>query len=104
MTDTQIKNYLVLGMIVIFLFSTISPMVLGSVLNNNVVNVSSINVDFISKSKGLDNPDKEGGKTELELADMNSDGYLDIICVGDHGSPYVNSNQHGIMVWFVFSI
>jgi len=75
-------------------------MVLGSVLNNNVVNISSINVDFISKSKGLDNPDKEEGKTELELADMNSDGYLDIICVGDHGSPYANSNQHGIMVWF----
>jgi len=57
-------------------------------------------VTFIEKSNGLNNPEKEGGNTELELADINNDGHLDIICVGDHGSPYINSNQHGIMVWF----
>lgn len=57
-------------------------------------------VTFISKSTGLETPAKEGGRTELELADINNDGHLDVICVGDHGSPYINSNQHGIMVWF----
>ncbi len=52
------------------------------------------------KSSGLQIPAKEGGNTEYELADMNNDGYLDIISVGDHDSPYINSDQHGIMVWF----
>jgi len=56
-------------------------------------------VTLISKSSGLENPDKEEGNTELELADVNSDGHLDIVSVGDHGSPYVNSGEHGIMVW-----
>ncbi len=60
---------------------------------------SSFNVTLISKSDGLGIPSKESGKTEYEIADMNHDGYLDIISVGDHGSPYVNSDQHGIMVW-----
>ena len=65
-----------------------------------VVQSSSVSsIVFISKSSGLDTPQKEGGCTELELADMNNDGFLDIISVGDHGSPYVNSDQHGIMVW-----
>ena len=57
------------------------------------------NVIFIPKSSGLETPAKEGGSTELELADINNDGHLDVICVGDHGSPYINSPQHGIMVW-----
>ena len=30
---------------------------------------------------------------------MNNDGNLDVISVGDHGSPYVNTQEHGIMVW-----
>jgi hypothetical protein len=56
-------------------------------------------VTLISKSDGLENPTKEEGKTELEIADMNNDGHVDIISVGDHGSPYINSDEHGIMVW-----
>ena len=61
--------------------------------------ISNKQVTLIPKSTGLDTPEKEGGSTEIELADINNDGHLDIICVGDHGSPFVNSNQHGIMVW-----
>jgi hypothetical protein len=77
----------------------------SEVLGNNFDNFYPIDnlssdVTFISKSSGLDIPDKEEGNTELELADINNDGYLDIISVGDHGSPFINSNQHGIMVWF----
>jgi hypothetical protein len=55
---------------------------------------------LISKSTGLETPSKEIGKTEMEMADLNNDGNVDIISVGDHGSPYVNCQEHGIMVWF----
>ncbi len=61
--------------------------------------VPAAGVTLVSRSTGLDSPNKEEGKTEYELADINLDGHLDIISVGDHGSPFVNSQQHGIMVW-----
>ncbi len=56
-------------------------------------------VSLVSRSTGLQNPDKEEGNTEFEIHDINGDGHLDIVSVGDHGSPYVNSGEHGIMVW-----
>jgi hypothetical protein len=56
-------------------------------------------VTLISKSAGLQLPSKEEGNTEFEFGDVNGDGHLDLVSVGDHGSPYVNSDQHGIMVW-----
>ena len=55
---------------------------------------------YVESSSGLNNPFLEGGRTELELADMNGDGNLDIISVGDHGSPYINTAEHGVMIWF----
>ncbi len=42
----------------------------------------------------------EGGMTQVRLADIDKDGDLDIVSIGDHGSPYVNTNQHGISVFF----
>jgi hypothetical protein len=45
-------------------------------------------------------PEWEGGDTELEFADWNADGNIDFASIGDHGSPYVNTNQHGVMVYF----
>lgn len=56
-------------------------------------------VTLISRSAGLQLPDKEEGRTEYEVGDINGDGHLDLVSVGDHGSPYVNSGQHGIMIW-----
>ena len=56
-------------------------------------------VTLISRSAGLEIPTKEEGHTEFEFGDVNGDGELDLVSVGDHGSPYVNSDQHGIMVW-----
>jgi len=56
-------------------------------------------VTLISKSDGLEDPTKESGHTELEFGDINGDGHLDIVSVGDHGSPWINSDEHGIMVW-----
>ncbi|MBN1435268.1 VCBS repeat-containing protein [Candidatus Fermentibacterales bacterium] len=56
-------------------------------------------VTLISRSTGLEIPLKEAGHTEIEVADVNDDGFLDLVSVGDHGSPYINSDEHGIMVW-----
>ena len=55
---------------------------------------------YIESSSGLNNPFLDGGRTEVELADINGDGNLDIISVGDHGSPYINTGEHGVMIWF----
>jgi hypothetical protein len=54
---------------------------------------------YVESSSGLDNPFLDGGRTEVELADINNDGNLDILTVGDHGSPYIQTAEHGIMVW-----
>jgi len=69
-----------------------------------LINSSAIHSQYIptyvESSSGLNNPFLEGGRTEVELADMNEDGNLDIISVGDHGSPYINTGEHGVMIWF----
>src|SRR6266540_3347718 len=57
-------------------------------------------LDYFESSNGLMPPRMEGGRTELEFGDMNGDGHMDIVSIGDHGSPFVNTDQHGVMVWF----
>lgn len=57
-------------------------------------------VSYAERSSGLEQPRMEKGNTEFEFADVNNDGWLDILSVGDHGSPRINSEQQGIMVWF----
>ncbi len=57
-------------------------------------------LSYVESSAGLANPEWEGGRTELEFADINQDGHIDIITIGDHGSPYINSGETGIMVYF----
>ena len=57
-------------------------------------------VSYVESSAGLNQPGMEAGSTELEFGDVNGDGHVDLVCVGDHGSPYVNTNEHGVMVWF----
>ena len=55
---------------------------------------------YVEHSTGLNQPGLEGGNTELEFGDVNGDGHPDLVSVGDHGSPYVNTTEHGVMVWF----
>jgi hypothetical protein len=50
-------------------------------------------------SSGLTAVNFEMGMTEIEIGDVDGDGDLDIVSIGDHGSPNVNATEAGIMVW-----
>ncbi|MBU2650928.1 MAG: VCBS repeat-containing protein [Bacteroidetes bacterium] len=55
---------------------------------------------YVESSNGMNNPEWESGKTELEFADINQDGYVDILTIGDHSTPSERWGTHGIMVFF----
>lgn len=57
-------------------------------------------LDYVESSSGLETPELESGRTEVEIVDIDGDGDVDILSIGDHGSPYINTQEHGIMVWF----
>ena len=57
-------------------------------------------ITYIESSSGLQTMNLDGGRTEIEIADINLDGHLDFLSIGDHGSPFVNTQEHGVMVWF----
>lgn len=66
-----------------------------------VIHTGSLNaLSYVESSNGLVPPSLDGGRTEIEMADINQDGNIDLLSIGDHGSPYINTDQHGIMVWF----
>ena len=56
-------------------------------------------VSYQQITAGLQTPEMDGGRSEFEFADINLDGYLDILSIGDHGNPGTSAGQHGIMVW-----
>ena len=56
-------------------------------------------LNYLATQAFLEPPTFEGGRTEFELGDVNGDGHVDIVSVGDHGSPHIGTDQHGIMVW-----
>jgi hypothetical protein len=55
---------------------------------------------YKESSSGLSSPGMEGGETEIEMADIDMDGDLDLMSIGDHGSPNINTPEHGVMIWF----
>ena len=55
---------------------------------------------YIESSNGLASPEWEGGRSELEFADINQDGHIDIVTIGDHGNPGIQSGEQGLMVYF----
>jgi hypothetical protein len=65
------------------------------------VGTASAVLGYVETSAGFQNhPELDGGRSELELADVNDDGNIDILSIGDHGNPYINTDEHGVMVWF----
>jgi hypothetical protein len=56
-------------------------------------------ISFTDSSQGMDSVTWEGGRTEVEFADWNGDGNPDILSIGDHGSPRINTQEHGLMVY-----
>lgn len=57
-------------------------------------------ISYVESSAGLSPPEWEGGRTELEMGDVNADGKVDIVSIGDHSNPLIGTDQEGIMVWF----
>jgi len=57
-------------------------------------------ISYVESSTGLTPPTMEGGRTEVEMGDVDNDGNIDLVSIGDHGSPLINTDQHGVMVWF----
>ncbi len=57
--------------------------------------VPAAGVTLVSRSAGLDSPDKEEGKTEYELADFNGDGHLDIVSVASSTQCQMNVRRLG---------
>jgi FG-GAP-like repeat len=55
---------------------------------------------YVESSAGLAVPALERGRTEIEMSDVDGDGALDLVSIGDHGSPFINTSEHGLMVWF----
>ncbi|MBN2172388.1 MAG: T9SS type A sorting domain-containing protein [Candidatus Krumholzibacteriota bacterium] len=61
----------------------------------------AVALDYVDSSPaGAGFPMWDGGDTELAFADVNGDGHVDFVTIGDHGSPGVGTDQHGIMVYF----
>lgn len=71
---------------------------LGLFAHTGKGNKTSLN--YSKLTSGLHEPTFEGGRTDFVMVDINGNGHVDILSIGDHGNPYINSDQHGIMVWF----
>jgi len=54
---------------------------------------------LIQRSSGFDSIDWEEGHTELEFGDVNCDGHPDLLSVGAHAIPNVNSTEHGVICY-----
>src|SRR5678816_1448167 len=68
-----------------------------TILLCNTLSAQTLSYELITS--GLNAVSFESGLTELEAGDVNGDGNVDIVTIGDHGSPNVNATEAGIMVW-----
>ena len=80
------------------LISLIIVLILSSVSSGDPAQ-QQLQIAYTESSSGLQML-WEGGRTEIEFADVNNDGFKDIISIGDHGSPFINTQEHGFMMYF----
>jgi len=71
--------------------------IVAAILLCNTLFAQTLSYELVTS--GLDAVSFEIGLTELEAGDVNGDGKIDIVTIGDHGSPRVNATEAGIMVW-----
>ncbi|HZK08169.1 MAG TPA: T9SS type A sorting domain-containing protein [Bacteroidales bacterium] len=57
-------------------------------------------LSYTRLTNGLTTPEFDKGRSGFCMDDINMDGHIDILTVGDHGSPNFGTTQHGIIVWF----
>lgn len=57
-------------------------------------------LSYTQLTNGPTAPQFDTGRSDFCLDDINMDGHIDILTVGDHGSPNLGTTQHGICVWF----
>lgn len=62
--------------------------------------VSKDPLSFTRLISGLNVPSFEGGRSDFAMNDINNDGHVDILSIGDHGNPLIGSTQQGILIWF----
>lgn len=65
--------------------------------------VNSANAQMLSYTQmtsGFNVPTFEGGRSDFHFCDINDDGNVDIISIGDHGNPNIGSTQQGLLIWF----
>jgi len=96
---SKFEKHMVFCLVAVVFFASMTPFSMCFRIEQRNTNAPLRTITFVEKSTGLQPPTMEGGNTELELADINNDGNPDLISVGDHGNPYVNTDEHGIMVW-----
>ena len=82
-------------------FPSIARLMLAMAITATAGSVAhATGLTYVDSSAGLGVPALERGRTEIEMSDVDGDGALDLISIGDHGSPFINTSEHGIMVWF----
>jgi FG-GAP-like repeat len=84
----------------LYIHATVLPLMVAHLLAFASDGQGSHSLAFVESSTGLIPPTLDGGSTGIEMVDVNGDGFLDLVSVGDHGSPLVGTDQHGVMVWF----
>lgn len=65
-----------------------------------ITRTATAQVSYVVDNTAFSALTAEGGKVQARFFDIDQDGHRDLITVGDHGSPLIGTNQHGISVFF----
>lgn len=70
-----------------------------SILMLSLFGLQGQNLSYMPLTSGLSSPGFDAGRSDFCLDDINMDGHIDILTIGDHGSPLLGTTMHGICVW-----